>query len=65
MNDSINLSSMAADSSAAFAKLAKDVKDLRKLLEVRALQENSLEVAFDPHDLSLVESGHYSEHVRS
>lgn len=51
MNDGINLDSMAADSSAALKKLAQDLRDLRKLIEIRALQENSRQVTVNPADL--------------
>jgi hypothetical protein len=39
MKDSINLTTMAADSSAALKRLARDLRDLRKLIEIRALQD--------------------------
>ena len=38
MKESINLTTMAADSSAALKKLAEDLRQLRRLIEMRALQ---------------------------
>jgi len=60
MNDSINLSSMAADSHAAMKSLARDVKQLRQLLEVRALKENNREVIVDPADLPDIDASEFS-----
>jgi hypothetical protein len=60
MNDSINLSSMAADSNAAMKSLARDVKQLRQLLEVRALKDNTREVTVDPADLPAIEASEFT-----
>lgn len=51
---------MAADSNAALKRLAKDLKDLKKLLEVRALQNNSREVVINPSDLRDMDSEQFS-----
>jgi hypothetical protein len=59
MNDSINLGSMAADSANALRRLARDLKDLRKLIEVRALKENHRTVIIDPADLRKIETRHF------
>ncbi len=61
MNDSVNLDSMAADSATALKKLARDLKDLKKLLEVRALRENSREVVINPSDLCEMDSEQFSQ----
>lgn len=60
MNDTINLSSMAADSNAALQSLARDIRELKQLLEVRALRENAREVSVNPTDLSDIESTEFS-----
>jgi hypothetical protein len=60
MNDTINLSSMAAESDAAMKSLARDVKQLKQLLEVRALRENSREVSVNPADLVNMDSSEFS-----
>jgi hypothetical protein len=60
MNDTINLSSMAAESDAALKSLARDVKQLKQLLEVRALRENSRDVSVNPADLVNMDSSEFS-----
>jgi len=40
MKDTINLTSMAAESSAALKKLADDLRDLRRMIEARTSREN-------------------------
>ncbi len=62
MSDGINLDSMAADSSAALKKLAQDLKDLRKLIEVRALKENARSVTIEPSDLAGLDSRPVGRH---
>ncbi|MBC8094661.1 MAG: hypothetical protein H7Y43_02505 [Akkermansiaceae bacterium] len=60
MNNMINLNSMAADSKAALKKLSRDLKDLKKLLEVRALRENSRGVIMNRRDLPDIDSQQFS-----
>lgn len=55
MNETVNLHSMTADSTAALERLARDVKDLKRLLEVRALKDNYREVVVNPKDLPHME----------
>ncbi|HLP76220.1 MAG TPA: hypothetical protein VK327_04815 [Candidatus Paceibacterota bacterium] len=60
MKETVNLSSMAADSSAALRKLARDVKELKQLLEMRALRDNSREVVVHPRNLPDMDVRQYS-----
>jgi hypothetical protein len=56
----VNLGSMVADSTKALKRLAKDVKELKKLMEIKALRENSRSVSVDPGVLDEI----YGDHVR-
>ena len=56
----VNLGSMVADSTKALKRLAKDVKELKKLMEIRALRENSRSVSVDPGAMDKI----YGDHVR-
>jgi hypothetical protein len=62
MNESINLSSMAADSTAALKKLTQDLRELRKLIEVRALKNNARTVTISARDHSAM--GHRDHRCR-